>query len=223
MQLRSLPIPTKFSMEEIRIIIADDHPIFRRGLKMVVESDSVLKVVAETDNGAEALRAVELHEPDVVVLDMNMPEMDGLAVARAIQAKNLPTAPIFLTMHDDEAIFNAAVDADVRGFVIKDGAATDIVTCIKTVARGGSFFSSVLSGYLLNRRKQEKSPLETLTAAERRVLRLIADGKTSKEIAAELFVSPRTVEHHRAHICSKLNLTGKNALLTFALTNKSII
>lgn len=209
--------------EEIRILIADDHPIFRRGLRAVVESDAALNVVAEVDNGAEALRQIETLEPDVAVLDVNMPQADGLAVAKMIQEKNLPTLAIFLTMHADEAIFNAAVDADVKGFVIKDGAANDIVTCIKAVVAGRSFFSSALSQFLLNRHSKAKSPLENLTASERRILRLIAGGKSTKEIAAELFISPRTVDHHRANILSKLALKGKNALLTFALNNKSQI
>jgi len=209
--------------EEIRILIADDHPIFRRGLRAVIESDSVLKVVAEVDNGEDALLRIAELEPDVAVLDVNMPQADGLAVAKTIQEKHLPTAPIFLTMHADEAIFNAAIDADVKGFVIKDSAANDIVHCIKEVAAGRHCFSSDLSDFLLNRRNGHLSPLENLTVSERRVLRLIADGKSTREIADELFVSPRTVEHHRSNIVAKLDLKGKNALLTFALTNKAKI
>jgi DNA-binding NarL/FixJ family response regulator len=210
-------------IEEISILIADDHPIFRRGLRAVIESDSALKIVAEADDGEIALAEIARLEPQIVILDADMPKVDGLTVARTIQAKNLPTLPIFLTMHKDEAIFNAAIDADVKGFVIKDGAATDIVNCIKEVARGKRFFSHVLSEFLLNRRNNQESPLETLTVSERRILRLIADGKSTKEIADQLFISPRTVDHHRANILSKLDLTGKNALLTFALTNKNTI
>lgn len=209
--------------ETIKILIADDHPIFRRGLRFVIEADAALEVVAEVDNGKDALGQIKELEPDVAVLDVNMPEMDGLAVAREIQTKNLPTLAVFLTMHADEAIFNAAVDADVKGFVIKDSAADDIVSCIKSVTRGQSFFSSALSQFLLNRHTRPKSPLENLTAGERRVLRLIAEGKSTREIAEELFVSPRTIDHHRANISGKLDLKGKNALLTFALTNKSQI
>lgn len=213
----------KIMNEEIKVLIADDHPIFRRGLRAVIESDPALRVVAEVDNGLDALQKIEELEPEVAILDVNMPQADGLAVAKAIQEKHLPTIPVFLTMHADEAIFNAAIDADVKCFVIKDSAANDIINCIKSVINGKSFFSSSLSQFLLDRRHAPKSPLENLTASERRVLRLIADGKTTKEIAEELFVSPRTVDHHRAHIAAKLDLTGKNALLTFALTNKGKI
>lgn len=209
--------------EGISIIIADDHPIFRRGLRAVIESDSAMKIVSEADNGESALSEIERLEPNIVVLDADMPKVDGLTVARTIQTKNLTTLPIFLTMHKDEAIFNAAIDADVKGFVIKDSAATDIVNCIKEVARGKRFFSHVLSEFLLNRRNGNTSPLDTLTVSERRVLRFISNGKTTKEIAEELFVSPRTVDHHRANISAKLDLKGKNALLTFAINNKNKI
>ena len=209
--------------DTIKILIADDHPIFRRGLRFVIESDAALEVVAEVDNGRDALERIQAIEPDVAVLDVNMPEADGLAVAREIQRKNMPTLAVFLTMHADEAIFNAALDADVKGFVIKDGAANDIIACIKSAAGGKSFFSSALSEYLLDRRARPKSPLDNLTAAERRVLRLIAAGKSTKEVAEELFVSPRTIDHHRANIAAKLDLKGKNALLTYALTNKEQI
>ena len=209
--------------EIITVLIADDHPIFRRGLRTVIESDSSLKVIAEMDNGEEALRQIQEMEPDVAVLDVNMPGMDGLAVAREIQARHLPTVPVFLTMHSDEAIFNAAVDAEVKCFVIKDGAANDIIKCIKSVVSGQSFFSSQLSPFLLNLHDKQKSFLDNLTAAERRILGHVAEGKTSREIADLLFVSLRTIDHHRANISTKLNLSGKNGLLTFALTNRARI
>lgn len=212
---------------EIQIVIADDHPIFRRGLRMVIEADPRLKVVAEAEDGATALAEVKRLQPQVVVLDMDMPLLDGMAVARAIAEQRLPVAVAFLTMHKDEATFNAALDLGVKGYVVKDSAANEIIGCIKAVAAGQSFISPVLSGHLLNRHspgaQQQPSALSTLTQAERRVLRLIAAGKLNNEIAEELFVSVRTVEHHRSNICSKLGLNGKHALLTFALSHKSEI
>lgn len=214
---------------ELTIIIADDHPIFRRGLRTVIESDPQLKVVAEAEDGAMALTEVKRLEPQVVVLDMDMPQLDGKAVAREIQAQRLPVAITFLTMHKDEATFNAALDLGVKGYVVKDSAADEIIGCIKAVAAGQSFISPVLSGHLLNRhsgkaaQQDQKSGLDLLTAAERRVLRLIAASKLNAEIAAELFISVRTVEHHRSNICSKLGLNGKHALLTFALAHKAEI
>ena len=214
---------------ELQIVIADDHPIFRRGLRMVIETDSQLKVVAEAEDGAMALAEVKRLQPRVVVLDMDMPHLDGMAVAREIREQRLPVEVVFLTMHKDEATFNAALDLGVKGYVVKDSAANEIIGCIKAVAAGQSFISPVLSGHLLNRhsgnaaQQNQKSGLDLLTAAERRVLRLIAAGKLNNEIAAALFVSVRTVEHHRSNICSKLGLNGKHALLTFALTNKAEI
>ena len=213
--------------DELQIIIADDHPIFRRGLRLVIEADPRLKVVAEAEDGATALAEVKRLQPQVVVLDMDMPQLDGMAVAREIREQRWPVEVAFLTMHKDEATFNAALDLGVKGYVVKDSAANEIIGCIKAVAAGQSFISPVLSGLLLNRQApgapRQPSALNTLTPAERRVLRLIAAGKLNNEIAAELFVSVRTVEHHRSNICSKLGLQGKHALLTFALTHKGEI
>ena len=211
---------------ELQVIIADDHPIFRRGLRMVIEADPRLKVVAEAEDGAMALTEVKRLRPSVVVLDMDMPHLDGMAVVREIREQRLPVEVVFLTMHKDEATVNAALDLGVKGYVVKDSAANEIIGCIKAVAAGQSFISPVLSGHLLNRNSpgaRQPSALNSLTQAERRVLRLIADGKLNNEIAEELFISVRTVEHHRSNICSKLGLNGKHALLTFALTHKAEI
>jgi DNA-binding NarL/FixJ family response regulator len=212
---------------EIRIVIADDHPIFRRGLRTVIEADPLLKVVAEAGDGESALARIEELQPDVVVLDIDMPPPDGLAVVRLLRAQRSAVAAIFLTMHDDGALLDAALEAGVKGFVVKDDAAGEIVGCIKAVAAGRSFFSPTLSGHLLAGRERAESlarqtpSLDGLTASERRVLRLLGEAKTNQEIAGELFISVRTVEHHRSNICARLGLTGRNALLTFALAHKA--
>ena len=210
--------------KEITILIADDHPIFRRGLRAVIEADALLKVVAEAEDGESALSFIRELQPDIAVLDIDMPPPDGLAIARELRARRSPVELVFLTMHNDEALLTAALDVGVKGFIVKDGAANELTACIRAVAAGQNFVSPTLSGHLLTRRNKRhaQSPsINDLTASERHVLLLVAESMTNKEIAEKMFISVRTVEHHRSNICAKLGLIGKNALLTFALTHKS--
>lgn len=214
-------------MSEICIVIADDHPIYREGLRRVIERDTQLRVLAEAGDGAEALKQITACRPHVAVLDLDMPNGSGFDVARLLGERRLPVAAILLTMHNDEDAFNEALRLGVRGYVLKDSAVTEIVQAIHAVAGGGSFFSPQLSGHRARHaRRNEQSfahnpSLNELTPAERRVLKLIAEHKTTKEIAAALFISPRTVDHHRANICAKLDLHGINALLKFAIAHKT--
>jgi DNA-binding NarL/FixJ family response regulator len=214
-------------MENITIIIADDHPLVRKGLRETIEEESNFIVLAEVDNGQKAIEAIEKLKPKVTILDVDMPIMNGFEVARAIREKRLPTEIIFLTMHRDEDLFNEAIDLGAKGFVLKDSALTDIIECIKTVAASGHFASHALTSFLINRSRRaiglsEKQPsINDLTQTERRVLRLIAENLTTREIGEQLFISPRTVEKHRENICQKLALQGSHSLLKFALQHKS--
>jgi len=214
-------------MNEITIIIADDHPIVRKGLREVIEEESKFIVLAEVNNGREAVEGIEKFSPTITILDVDMPVMNGFEAARAIRAKKLATEIIFLTMHRDEDLFNEAIDLGAKGFVLKDSALTDIVGCIEAVAAKNHFTSHALTSFLINRSRRslqlsEKQPsINDLTQTERRVLKLIAENLTSKEIGAELFISPRTVEKHRENICQKLNLQGSHSLLKFAVFHKS--
>ena len=214
---------------EIRILIADDHPVFRAGLRQVIEMSAGLKVVAEAEDGTTALAGVREHQPDVVVLDVDMPGMDGFEVVRALRQEKLAAEVVFLTMHKDEAMFNAAMNIEVKSYVVKDSAVTDIVASIRAAFASHPFISPVLSSYLLNRRQraarltEEKPGIDQLTPTERRILKLLSENKTSKEIAGELYVSHRTIENHRANICQKLGLHGNNALFQFAIEHKSQI
>jgi DNA-binding NarL/FixJ family response regulator len=211
----------------IKIIMADDHPIVRQGLKLMIETDPNLSIIAEAGEGKTALELIEKHQPDVAVLDIDMPDMDGFAVVQELQKRQIKLGIVFLTMHSEEEIFQAAMDLDVKGYVLKDSAVSDIVTAIKSVAKGRPFLSPSLSMLLLNRRSRviklesENPGLHLLTPTERRILKLVAEDKTSKEIADELFVSYRTVETHRTNISRKLHLHGSLALIKFAMTNKS--
>ncbi|MBS1794494.1 MAG: response regulator transcription factor [Acidobacteria bacterium] len=212
---------------EIRVFIADDHPVFLRGLRMIIESERSLKIVGEAAAGDLALERIVALKPDVAVLDVNMPEMNGFELARALRTGLPETKVIFLTMHDEEATLNTALDLGVRGYILKDSAIAEIVNAIKQVARGRDFITPKLSGFLVARCRAARdaggAEFERLTAAERKILRLIADHKTTREIAAELFVSPRTVDRHRYNICHKLGLRGINSLVIFAIENKSKI
>src|SRR5687767_14467558 len=134
-----------------KIIIADDHPIFRRGLRQIIEEDTVLQVIGEAENGLEALEMIEKLTPDVAVIDGHMPGMGGLELAKTVKAKNFPIKLIFLTMFKDEAMFNEAMSSGVKGYVLKDNAVTDIVACIKSVRSGQPFIAPALTQFLLNR------------------------------------------------------------------------
>jgi DNA-binding NarL/FixJ family response regulator len=212
---------------DIRIVIADDHPIFRRGLKEVIESDPALKVVGEAGDGDQAIELIESLKPGVAIVDIDMPGRNGFGVAKYIQEKGLAVTVIFLTMYKDQDALDRALQYGAKGYVMKDNAATEVIAGIKAAARGDHYISPSLSSLLVNRAArasaftEEQPGLKLLTAGEMRVLKLIAEKKTSKEIAQELFVSPRTIDNHRASICMKLELQGSNALLKFALDHKA--
>jgi DNA-binding NarL/FixJ family response regulator len=212
---------------EIRLVIADDHPIFRQGLRQVIEKDPHLKVVAEADNGEAALEQIAKLGPEAVLLDVEMPEKDGFAVVRSLRSQGLPVKIIFLTMYKDELHFNEALNLGVNGYIIKDSAATEVVNCIKVVVAGESYVSPALSSHLLNRHRRastlvrQQPGLAGLTQTELRILGMLAEYRTNREIAGELGVSVRTIENHRSNICVKLDLRGAHALVKFALAHKS--
>ena len=209
--------------------MADDHPIVRQGLRRMIETDKNLLIVAEAGDGQTAFDLIEAHQPQVAVLDIDMPEMDGFEVVRQLRRKKINVEIVFLTMHHEEELFQAAMDLGVKGYVLKDSAISDIVAAIKSAAKNRPFLSPALSALLLNRRRRteelenEKPGLHLLTPTEKRVLKFIAGNKTSKEIGEELFVSYRTVESHRANISRKLDLHGSLALVKFAAIHKSEI
>ncbi|HEV2693669.1 MAG TPA: response regulator transcription factor [Verrucomicrobiae bacterium] len=210
-----------------KVLIVDDHPLFRSGLRQVIEADARFELLGESGDGGEALKFILEKKPDVAVLDVNLPGLTGLEIAHKLQAKKNSTRIIILTMHKEEEMINRALDSGVGGFVLKENAVADILDAIAAVAAGGHYLSPSVSGFLVRRRNRAESlsaakpGLDDLTKAERRILKLIADKKTSKEIAAELFISPRTVEAHRANISTKLELQGSHSLLQFALENRS--
>lgn len=193
----------------------------------MLDASANFSVVGEAKNGAEALDLIEAFKPDVAVLDVDMPQMNGFELVRELRARKIRIEIVFLTMHSEEEIFQTAMDLNVAGYVLKDDATIDIVAAVKSFAEGKSFISPSLSALLLNRRrraeelKSDKPEPSLLTPTERRVLQMIAEDKTSREIGDEFFVSHRTIDTHRLNISRKLNLRGNLALVKFAITHKS--
>jgi DNA-binding NarL/FixJ family response regulator len=213
--------------DEIRVAIADDHPLLRKGLRQVVEADSNMKVVAEAGDGEELIAQIETTRPQIAIVDIDMPKQDGFAVAAEINKRKIPVDVVFLTIHNEENVFHAAMDLGIKGYMLKDSALMEITEAIRTVAAGQIYVSRPLTAYLLHRRNrsqallQSKPGLNDLTPSEQRILRMIAENKSSKEIGAELCIHYRTVENHRVNICQKLGLQGTNSLLRFSLQHKS--
>ncbi|MBK8382762.1 MAG: response regulator transcription factor [Ignavibacteria bacterium] len=212
---------------KIRIIIADDHPIFRGGLRQIISADESIEIIGEADNGEKALEIIQELKPDIAVLDIDMPKKTGLDVLRELKDSN--TKIIFLTMYAEEDIFDEAMDFGIKGYVLKDSAVNDIIECILSVNEDNYYISPNVSNLLVNRRNKSKNlikknpELGNLTKTERNILRFISENKTSKEIAEVLFLSHRTVENHRTNISNKLNLKGSHSLLKFAIENKSYL
>jgi len=211
---------------ETRIVIADDHSIFRKGLKVVIEAEKSLLVIAEAANGEEALRRIEEFRPDVAILDVDMPKADGFQVVKELRRKRIPTEVIFLTIHSEEDMFNEALRLGVKGYVLKDSSSTDILNAIHALRHGYHYTSPSITTHLIHRAERAASlderiaSVNDLTPSERRILQLIAEYKTSKQIAEQLCIHYRTVENHRTNICAKLSLRGSHALIKFALKHK---
>ena len=213
----------------ITLLIADDHPLFRKGLHEIILSDPSLEIVGEAGDGESALTLIQQFTPTMAVLDIDMPKMGGLTVARQLQQQKAEVDVIFLTMYREEDLFNEAMEVGARGYVLKDSAVNDILNAIHAVADGRYYISPALSDHLMRRSARALKLLRhvpsigDLTPAERRILRLIAENKTSKEIADLLSISYKTVENHRTSIASKLHLRGSHSLLKFALENRAVL
>ena len=208
-------------MREVRIVIAEDHPLFRDGLRSALGQDGLV-VVGEASDGRRALELIRSLIPDVAMLDIGLPELDGCAVARTVREERLPVELVFLTVCDEIEVFEQALEWDVKGYLLKDATADEIARCVRTVAAGQNFVSPAMATYLVQRTRRIERfvravpGLQRLTAQERAILKRIAQHMASKEIAAEMGISPKTVDAHRANICQKLDLHGNHVLSRFA-------
>jgi DNA-binding NarL/FixJ family response regulator len=214
-------------MERTRIFIADDHELLRHGLCQMLQTEPSFEIVGEAADGETALKLIVELSPDIAVLDINMPGLGGFAVINEIKRRKLLCAIVVLTMHNEEAMFEKAMSLGVKGYVLKDGAAADIVNCLHAVRRGQNYTSAGVTTYLFKRAGttavRPVTGIDSLTRTERTVLKLIAGYKTSREIAAELGISPRTVDNHRNNICAKLDIRRSHALVKFAIEHREEI
>jgi len=215
-------------MEQVRILLADDHNLIRDGMRLLLERQPGFVVVGEAADGRETVEQVNAHTPDVVVMDIAMPNMNGIEATRRIVDSNPRTGVVILSMHYDESYVIRSLKAGARGYLLKDAVKADLITAIHSVVRGGSFFSPKISRILKEdymqalERKDADDSYELLTDREREILQLIAEGKSNKDIANSLGLSLYTVETHRAHILQKLNLHSVPDLILYAV-RKGII
>jgi len=209
-------------------LLADDHKLIRAGLRLVVDQQADLSVVGEADDGRQAVEMAKSLKPDVVVMDIGMPNLNGIEAARQIMEIRPDAAVVMLSMHSDEGYVLRALGAGARAYLLKDSATTDLVQAIHAVVEGKSFFSPAVSKVLLQdymrklRRSGAEDSYDLLSPREREVLQLVAEGKSNKEIAGLLNLSVYTVETHRAKIMQKLNLKGVPELILYAV-RKGII
>jgi two-component system, NarL family, response regulator NreC len=210
-------------MKPIRILLADDHTVVRKGLRLLLESQPGFQVIADAANGREAVAMAEAHRPDVVVMDVAMPTLNGIEAARQISARQPQTAVVFLSMHSDEGYVLKALKAGARAYLLKDSAEQDLINAVIAVSEGKAFFSPAISKMLVEdymRQMQERKledSYELLTTREREVLQLLAEGKNNKEVAGILNLSLYTVETHRSNIFQKLNLHSGAELILYAI------
>jgi two-component system response regulator NreC len=213
---------------QIRIVLADDHTIIRSGLRLLLEQQPDFKVVAEAADGRQAVQLVAKHHPDVVILDIGMPQLNGIEATRQIVAQESHPNVVILSMHADESYVLRALKAGARAYILKNAAEADLIRAVQAVSEGKSFFSPVISKMLLEdyvrqvRDKEVEDSYDLLTPREREILQLIAESKTNKEIATILGLSPHTVETHRGNILQKLNLHSVPELILYSV-RKGII
>jgi DNA-binding NarL/FixJ family response regulator len=207
-------------MKRIRILLADDHPVVRQGFKMILSAQADMEIVGEAGNGREAVELAEQLKPDVVVMDVAMPELNGIEATRRLLASTPHSRVVALSMHKDNVYVREILRAGARGYLLKDSVAGDLVSAVRAVAGGEGYISPAVSNAVLDDyRRHVTNPIDLLTSREREVLQMLAEGKTNKEIAVVLNLSVYTVDAHRGRIMEKLNLHSINEMVRFAVRN----
>lgn len=206
----------------IKVIIADDHRILREGLKSLLETDSEFKIVGEASNGEELLALMDITDPDVVLLDIGMPVMNGLVATKEIKERFPYVKVLILTQYDSEEYLYTVLHAGAAGYVLKETASTELVWAIKTVNDGLAYLSPAMTQTLIQERFSQKDSnslkvKDVLTPREQEIFKLLADGNSNNEIAEKLVISLKTVQTHRAHIMEKLNLNNRTELIKYAI------
>jgi len=210
-------------VSKIRLLMVDDHEIVRAGLRMLLQTQPDIEIVAEADNGRDAVARARELQPDIVLMDISLPDLDGFEATQQIKRALPKTAVLALTMHESDEYFFKMLQAGASGYVPKKAAPTDLVTAIRTVYEGGVFLYPALAKSLVRdyigraTEGSERAALDGLTEREQEVLKLIADGLTNQEIADKLTISVKTVERHRANIMGKLNLHSRTELVKYAI------
>ncbi|MCX6602274.1 MAG: response regulator transcription factor [Acidobacteria bacterium] len=206
--------------KKIRVLLADDHKILRQGVQMLIDAQVDMEVVGEAKTGREAIEAARTLQPDVVVMDISMPDLNGIEGTRQICDELTGTKVLALSMHKDSVYVREILRAGARGYLVKDSEDDDLVRAIRSVHRGEAFLSPAISDAVLSDyRRHVSNPVDLLTSREREVLTMVAEGKTNKEIAGVLNLSVYTVESHRGSVMEKLNLHNSGDMVRFAIRN----
>ena len=214
-------------MTALRVMVADDHEVVRQGIRTVVQSQPGWEVVAEASNGLEAVEAAATINPDVVILDIAMPSLNGLQAARQILGARPETKILVLTMHDSENVIREVVEAGASGYLLKSDAGRDLVTAIGALQRNKTFFSAKVADLVLetaakNKSRSDVAAKDVLTAREREVVQLLAEGKSTREVADQLNLSVKTAETHRSNVMRKLDLHSVSELVLYAVRNNLV-
>ena len=209
-------------MEPYRVVVADDHALFRQGMKKLIETMPGIEVIGEASDGLELLNLLESLSPDMVLVDISMPNLRGIEAAREIKTLYPHTKVLILTMHNSKQYLYHAISAGAHGYLLKEDSDIELTSAIETIRNGGIYVPQSLSGELTKdllrlRRETGKTIGEGLSLREMEVMRLIAEGKTNSEIGALLSISIRTVENHRAHVQRKLNLKGTAEIVRYVM------